>query len=126
LLTPVGAIAQTVEFNRDIRPILTENCFACHGPDRNKRQANLRLDDRAIALERAVLVPGHPEKSKLVQRVMAGQMPPAASGKSLSPAQRNLLVRWIKQGAEYQVHWAYIPPKRPVIPAIESPKSKIQ
>src|ERR1043166_3408234 len=105
-LSTMRASADTpkVQFNRDIRPILSENCFACHGPDRNKRQSNLRLDLRQDAMARGVLAPGHPEKSPLVARITAVQsgllMPPVASHKKLTQAQRNLLIRWIKEGAE--------------------------
>lgn len=117
-------------FNRDIRPILSENCFACHGPDRNKRQADLRLDLQQEALKRGVIVPGHPEKSPLVARIMASQpallMPPAASHRSLTPAQRALLVRWVKEGAEYQAHWAYIVPQRPPVPVVTKAKSRVK
>src|SRR5881398_2878762 len=77
-----------VEFNRDIRPILSENCFACHGPDRAQRKANLRLDQRPAAMERGVLAPGHPEKSGFIARITASQptllMPPESSHKKLT------------------------------------------
>ncbi len=125
-----SADAPRVQFNRDVRPLLAENCFACHGPDRNKRQADLRLDLRSSALERGVIVPGHPEKSPLVARIMSGNssllMPPAASHRSLDPAQRALLARWIKQGAEYQAHWAYILPAHQSIPVVTRAKSRVQ
>ena len=116
-----------LEFNRDIRPILSENCFACHGPDRAQRKAGLRLDQRQGALERGVLVPGHPEKSGIVNRINAAQaallMPPESSHRKLTASQRNLLVRWIKEGGEYQAHWAYIPPVRPAVPVL-TPKAR--
>ena len=116
-----------VQFNRDIRPILTENCFACHGPDRAKRQADLRLDMRDSAL--AVLDPGHPAKSRLVARITSVQpasvMPPVSSHKSLTAAQRTLLIQWVKEGAAYQVHWAYIPPKRAAVPKLANRKLQV-
>ncbi len=116
--SPTPASAQKLQFNRDIRPILTEYCFACHGPDKNKRQANLRLDDPKSALDRAIAA-GHPERSKLIERINATDgriMPPAATKHTLTAAQKQLLVRWIREGAEYQPHWAYIAPKRPEVP----------
>jgi hypothetical protein len=118
-----AAGAARIEFNRDIRPVLSENCFACHGPDRAQRKANLRLDQRASVLEIGAIVPGHPEKSALVTRINAAQpalhMPPANSHRSLTPAQRKLLAQWIKEGAEYQAHWAYILPTRAAPPAVK-------
>jgi len=115
-----GLAAKDIQFNRDIRPILSENCFLCHGPDKNTRQAGLRLDVREPALEKGAIVPGDPEASKIAQRIHAGnemlRMPPVWSGKKLKPEQKQLLVEWIKQGAEYQQHWAYIPPQRPEAP----------
>ena len=112
--------AETIRFNRDIRPILSENCFRCHGPDSNARQAGLRLDRREVALERGVIKPGDTGASKLVQRVHASDqvrvMPPLFSGKKLSEEQKNLLTQWIEQGAEYEPHWAYIKPERPEAP----------
>src|SRR5207253_4946150 len=99
-------------YNRDVRPILSENCFACHGPDRNKRMASLRLDIRDEAVGHQAIVPGKPEKSKLVARVFAAEegrlMPPVYSHKSLTAAQKETLRRWIAEGARYEAHWAYI------------------
>ncbi len=117
-------------YNRDIRPILSENCFVCHGTDRGKRQANLRLDMRTDALAHGAIVPGHPEQSQLVTRIMAGQspilMPPATSHKSLTPAQKNLVIRWIKEGAVYQEHWAYVAPQRVPIPVVKKSKNLVK
>src|SRR3954452_7114443 len=98
-----------IRFNRDIRPILSDNCFLCHGPDKNKRKAKLRLDDRAIALEKKAIVPGDVSKSELVRRIFTNdpddQMPPPDSGKHLTAAQRETLKKWIAAGAEYQPQW---------------------
>src|SRR5580700_6531614 len=105
---PPAALHQPekVVFNRDIRPILSDNCFACHGPNKTARQANLRFDERESALQVQAIVPGHPEKSSLVARINANVfalMPPPTSHKSLTPAQKALLTRWISQGAKYEV-----------------------
>jgi hypothetical protein len=109
-----------VEFNRDIRPILSENCYACHGPDKNRRKAQLRLDERSSALAKQAIVPGNSDESDLVARVQSDdadeQMPPPSSHKKLSAQQKELLKKWIDQGAEYQAHWAYLPPSRVAIP----------
>lgn len=109
--------ADEIRFNRDIRPIFSDNCFACHGPDRNARQASLRLDRREVAIARGAISPGDTAASKLVERIRNEneilRMPPVYSGKSLTEAQQDLLVRWVAQGAEYEPHWAYIPPVRP-------------
>jgi len=113
-----------VEFNRDIRPILSENCYACHGPDKNRRKAKLRLDERASAIGTKAIVPGKPDDSELVARVFEEDaeqvMPPPATHKMLTPAQKELLKQWIAQGAEYQAHWAYVPPERPSVPAVRN------
>jgi len=110
----------TVVFNRDIRPILSDHCFACHGPDGGARQADLRLDDRASALAAGAIVPGRPEESGLVARIRSLDpdlvMPPPEAHKPLDAAKRDLLVRWIAEGAGYQRHWAYEPPVRPAVP----------
>ena len=113
--------ADEIRFNRDIRPIFSDNCFACHGPDRNARQASLRLDRREVAIARGVISPGDTAASKLVERIRNDnevlRMPPVYSGKSLTEKQKDLLVKWVEQGAEYERHWAYIPAVRPVTPA---------
>ena len=113
--------AERVGFNRDVRPILSENCFACHGPDGNARQAGLRLDRREDALARGVIQPGDAAASRLVQRVTHSNpllaMPPQATDKVLTDSEKAILSAWVDQGAEYQEHWAYIEPRRPDAPA---------
>jgi hypothetical protein len=114
-----------VPFNREIRPILAENCFTCHGPDHNKRMAGLRLDVREEAVARGAFVPGKPERSKLIARVFATEesrlMPPVFSHKHLTTVQKNLLRRWIEQGAVYEPHWAYVRlPARVAVPAVKN------
>ena len=109
-----------IGYNRDIRPILSENCFACHGPDKNQRKAKLRLDVREAALEKDAIVPGKLDKSELVKRVYTANpddvMPPPETHKTLTSEQKELLERWIAEGADYEPHWAYIKPKRPAVP----------
>jgi hypothetical protein len=115
-----GGKSARVEFNRDIRPILSENCYACHGPDKNRRKANLRLDERSSALATQAVVPGKLDESELVARVESDDveqiMPPPSSHKKLTAKQKELLKNWIAQGAEYQAHWAYVAPARVPIP----------
>ncbi len=112
-----------VEFNRDIRPILAAKCFACHGPDEDKREADLRLDVRAEAVK-AAIKPGKPEASELWKRIThtdpSDVMPPPSSPKQLTKAERNLFRRWIAEGAEYQNHWAFEPIKHPAVPKSDS------
>ncbi|HEY1191580.1 MAG TPA: DUF1553 domain-containing protein [Gemmata sp.] len=112
-----------IEYNRDIRPILAETCFACHGPDSAARKAGLRLDQREAAIEAGAIVPGKPDKSALVARIHAdGEpelMPPVKTNKKLTAAQRALLAKWIEAGAEYQPHWSFIPPVRPAVPEVK-------
>ncbi|HSQ56970.1 MAG TPA: PSD1 and planctomycete cytochrome C domain-containing protein [Gemmata sp.] len=121
--------AQEVDFNRDIRPILSNNCYACHGPDPNVRKAKLRLDTRDSALELAI-VPGEPDKSPLVQRVSSRNaeemMPPPKSGKKLAAREIELLTQWVKEGAKYADHWAYVKPVRPAAPEIRNPAFPIR
>ena len=116
----LSATANSIEFNRDVRPILSENCFVCHGHDKNNRKAKLRLDVREVAVERGAIVPGKPDESKLVDHIFAedpdDRMPPPQSGKVLTAEQKALLKEWIAAGAVYEPHWAYILPKRPEIP----------
>lgn len=113
------AMPKTVEFNRDIRPILSENCYRCHGPDPKHREADLRLDVREVAVSAKAIVPGNPDKSELVARIFNPNademMPPPASGKKLTPEQKERLKRWIAEGAGYQGHWSYTPPTRPSV-----------
>jgi hypothetical protein len=120
-----------VRFNRDVLPILAENCCACHGPDKATREADLRLDERDSAVREregtCAIVPGHPEQSELWRRVVSDDpqyvMPPPRTGRRLNEAQRELLVRWIAQGAVYEPHWAYTAPQQiepPELPGIES------
>ena len=114
---------EPVQFNRDIRPILSDNCFACHGFDSNKRKADLRLDVFSDSLfTDEILVPGSPEKSALYQRINATDpddvMPPRNSGKALTAEQKTKLRDWIAQGAKFEKHWAYIPAKRPRVPGV--------
>lgn len=110
-----------LSYNRDIRPLLSDNCFYCHGPDSGKRKGKLRLDVREEAIQRKAIVPGNPAGSELVRRVFTTNpddlMPPPESHKTLTPAQKELLRRWIAAGAEYQDHWAFVPPVRPAVPA---------
>src|SRR3954468_7739822 len=109
-----------IQFNRDVRPILSENCFACHGPDKNQRKAKLRLDVREVAIEKEAIVPGKPAKSKLVEHIFTTNeddlMPPPKTHKLLTPTQKELLKSWVAAGAEYEAHWAYIPPQRHPVP----------
>ena len=112
-----------IAFNRDIRPILSENCFYCHGQDANKRKQDLRLDDRTAALEKKAFVPGDAAASELVKRILSSdpeeQMPPPDSHRHLSGQQRELLQQWIAEGAKYETHWTYAAPVRPVVPEVK-------
>ncbi len=120
--TPARGIAETLEYNRDIRPILAEYCFACHGPDSAARKADLRLDLREAAIEYGAISPGKPNQSELVTRIDTDDaellMPPPETKKQLSPRERDILKRWIASGAEYQPHWAFIRPTRAELPAV--------
>src|SRR5262245_35445073 len=126
-LTVVGAAPpDRISFNRDIRPIMSDTCFRCHGPDRNARKADLRLDVRDEATRprrsgRTPIVPGDPEKSEIVARVFAtgtNVMPPKYAHKELTQAQKEVIRRWVAEGAVYEAHWAYHPVTRPPIPAV--------
>jgi mono/diheme cytochrome c family protein len=116
-----------VLFNRDVRPILSDNCFQCHGPDERQRQADLRLDvegsARALREGRRAILPGDPAGSELIRRITASdpdeRMPPASTGRKLTAEQMAVLRRWIEQGARWQPHWAWIPPQRPPLPQVQ-------
>ncbi len=115
-----------LQYNRDIRPILADNCFACHGPDSAARKKDLRLDRREVAVDVGAIVPGKPDESLLVERIFAEEqsqrMPPAKSLKKLTDAQKETLKRWIAEGAEYESHWSLILPKRPEPPVVKNEK----
>ena len=121
------ALPQRVEFNRDIRPILSDNCFQCHGPDAGRRKADLRLDQEAGAFAdlggRHALVPKNLDDSELYQRIISDdaeeRMPPADSGRTLTSRQKELIRRWIEQGAKWEAHWSLISPKRPETPKVQ-------
>jgi hypothetical protein len=125
-------IPETIEFNRDVRPILSDNCFFCHGPDKNKREASLRLDTQEGLLSAdghaAAVVPGKPDESELIRRILSTnpdeQMPPAKSGKVLSERDRQLLRRWIEQGGKFEGHWAFLAIRPPADVPAETPASK--
>src|SRR6266498_2288302 len=133
-LQPVMAVSpqsgfpqRRIDFNRDIRPILSDKCWLCHGPDAPTKKIKLRLDSEAAALadlgpDRRAIVPGHPERSDLVRRITAEddltRMPPAYSDRTLTKQQIGLLTEWIRQGAAWQKHWSFIPPSRPELPAV--------
>jgi hypothetical protein len=121
---PFAAQSGTVEFNRDIRPILSDKCFHCHGFDPKTREAGLRLDEREAAIEEKdgirAIVPGKPDESEMILRIFSADadeaMPPPDSNKKLTPEQKETLKRWIAEGAPYEPHWAYREPKRPEVP----------
>jgi hypothetical protein len=135
LLFTASAPAQTkkpsLEFNRDIRPILADHCFACHGPDPGQRKADLRLDTEEGAFADrggyTVLQRGKPDASELIKRISSagkkGQMPPPKSPKQLSAAHIAILRQWVEEGANYQKHWSLIKTNRPTLPEIRNPQS---
>ncbi len=120
--------AEKISFNRDIRPILSDKCFHCHGPDSKTREADLRLDTREGLFseidEIFPVVPGRPEKSELLIRVRSKDrdevMPPPKAHKVVKPEEIALLEEWIKQGAEFQGHWSFVAPVKPPVPAVEN------
>jgi hypothetical protein len=118
----LAAQPATIGFNRQVRPMLAEICFACHGPDKNQRKAKLRLDLREVAIEREAIVPGKPDQSKLVEHIFSNDpdeiMPPPKTHKTLSARQKAILKQWVAEGAAYEPHWAYIPLARPAVPAV--------
>jgi hypothetical protein len=138
-MTENAQLPDVVSYNFDIRPILSDKCLACHGPDANKRQAGLRLDVAESAYKALkehpsahALVPGKPELSQVFLRITsedtATLMPPPASNLKLSSHEIKLIEKWIKQGAAYQKHWAFVAPKKSVLPAVnqtEWPKNEI-
>ncbi len=126
LISAARLPAGEISFNRDIKPILSETCFTCHGPDEGKRTGGFRLDQRESAIASAdsgemPIVAGHAASSEVVLRITSTdpdlRMPPEESNKQLSAEQIELIKRWIDAGAEYQQHWAFVPPRRPTVPS---------
>ena len=126
----VSSTAETeIQFNRDVRPILSDKCFHCHGPDKSKRKADLRLDHKETALGKSdsgkiAIVPGKPDASEVVARITTANeedlMPPVKSGRVLSQKEIQTLTQWIKQGAKWETHWAFQTPLRPMLPKIKN------
>ena len=128
---PAPTPARVIDYNWDVRPILSEYCFRCHGPDEKARRANLRLDqaDSAYAaltgrVERHAVVPGKPDESEMIRRLThqtpALRMPPAVTNKVVGAEQIETLRQWIAQGAQYKPHWAYITPVKPAVPQVKA------
>ena len=126
-VAPAAVTSGQVSFNRDIRPIFSDTCFQCHGPDEAKRKSGLRLDDRGSAIKPAesgeiAIVPGKPEESAVLKRLVSTDadevMPPPKLHKTISPEQIALVRKWIEQGAEYQGHWAFLKPERSAVPEV--------
>ncbi len=123
-----ASVPRKLDFNRDVRPILSDRCFHCHGPDAKTREAGLRLDTQKGALADLggyqAVVPGHPDKSELHIRITTKDpddlMPPPDSGKKLSPDEVAVLKRWIEQGANWQPHWSFTAPEKPAVPAVKN------
>src|SRR5262249_46267297 len=122
------AYADPVDFQRDVRPLLSRHCFKCHGPDDKARKAKLRLDVREAALAggksgQPAVAPGKPEQSALVERIFSTDesdiMPPPSTKNPLSEEQKQILKRWIAEGAEYRPHWAFVAPRQTPLPAIK-------
>ncbi len=114
----------SIVYNRDIRPILADNCFACHGPDSASRKGDLRLDRPDAAASVKAIIAGKPGESGVIHRIMSKDpeevMPPPATKKALTARQKELLHKWIATGAEYQPHWSFIPPVRPAVPKVKN------
>ena len=123
LIGPARA-EEGIVFNRDIRPILSENCFRCHGPDSASRKADLRLDKREQAVEQGVIVPGDADNSEIISRIFSTDpkemMPPPTTHKTLTQHQKELLKKWVAGGAEFQPYWVFLAPKRGELPAVKN------
>jgi len=126
IATPALADDGKIIFNRDIRPILSDNCYHCHGNDKNHIKGRLLLNDRDAAIKKEAIVPGKPDESEAITRIFSDDpddiMPPPEAHKTLTPKQKELLKRWVAEGAEYQPHWAYVQPVRWETPAVQDAK----
>ena len=127
--TPTRQPARQIDFNRDIRPILADKCWSCHGPDAPAKKIKLRLDSEDAATAglgggRRAIVPGNPEQSQLVRRITSDdemtRMPPVHSGRKLTQAEIDLLAEWVRQGARWQRHWSFITPVRIHCPGLKT------
>ncbi len=120
--TRVIAADDPLQYNRDIRPILVDACFACHGPDSASRKADLRLDQREPALEMEAILPGNPDESEMILRILSTDpdeaMPPPETKKTLTEEQKQKLIRWVEEGAEYELHWSFLAPERTEPPTV--------
>ncbi len=121
----ISATTPAVDFDRQVRPILSDNCFTCHGPDATKRMMNLHFDTKEGAFGKpGVIVPGDSAASKMYQRISnpneAMRMPPVSSGHKLTPAQIETIKAWIDSGAKWETHWSFVPPVRPELPAVKN------
>src|SRR5262249_18570439 len=123
-----SVLGQSIDFSREVRPIFSRHCFKCHGPDEKARKAKLRLDLPETALRggksgQPAIVPKKPEQSEVVRRIFADDdsevMPPPATRNPLSAAQKQILKKWIAEGAEYKQHWAFIPPAQAPLPKVQ-------
>lgn len=136
-VAPAFSQSAGIDFSTQIRPILSDNCFKCHGPDDAARKSDLRLDrpetaSRPAKSGKIAIIPGKPKESELISRIMTDDpddaMPPASTRKTLSTEQKELLRRWIASGAKYQEHWAFVPPRAPALPKVKQkdwPKNPI-
>ncbi|MBS1788977.1 MAG: PSD1 domain-containing protein [Acidobacteria bacterium] len=131
----ISAQGNVIRFNRDIRPIFADTCYRCHGPDKNARKAGLRLDIRQEAIKKTrsgvtPIVPGKPDESEIIRRIFSTDkselMPPEEIHKELTAAQKELIRRWVAEGAKYEGHWAYQPIARSAVPEIRNPQSAIR
>ncbi len=115
---------EKLAFNRDIRPILTEYCLACHGPDSLARKADLRLDDKESAFAGGAITPGDVNRSSVIDRIYSEDpeaiMPPPSTKKVMKESEKQMLKRWIAQGAEFEAHWSFIPPNKPELPSVKN------
>lgn len=118
-----------VSYNFEIKPILAEHCFKCHGQDEKQRKADLRLDDRDNALAMKAVVPGDAEVGTLIERIVSTDpdevMPPPKEHKPLKPEQIELIKRWLREGAKFEKHWSFIPPQKPAVPRIEMEGARV-
>ena len=135
LLLPAAAAAEPVSFNRDIRPIMSDTCFHCHGPDASTARPSCgwisaRRRSRPGKSGAVPIVPGKPEESEIIKRIFATDedelMPPAEGAQELTAAQKETISRWVAEGAEYEPHWAYTPLARPAPPEVRMPRGRIK